>query len=123
MLSHILGQKYVLKSINEVMEILNLETLLDYANHPNSIITVNTQGTGYRYMEFSELGGQLKSGQVKSGLTMSSIQKGYLRIQPGSALSHNQDTLITLSSMIQKDATSEWSQGYGRGCIRYAGVE
>lgn len=109
------GKKYVLKSINEVMEILNLETLLDYANHPNSIITVNTHGTGYRYMEFSELGGQLKSGQVKSGLTMSSIQKGYLRIQPGSALSHNQDTLITLSSMIQKDATSEWSQGYGRG--------
>lgn len=109
------GKKYVLRSIDEVLEIMNLKTLLEYKDYPNSIMTVNGQGTGYRYLTFNQLAGMIKGGQLIDGLELSSIINGHLKVQAGSTLSNDGTTLLTLPSTISKDATIGWAQGFNRG--------
>lgn len=109
------GKQYILKSVDEVLEIMNLKTLLDYKYYPNSIMTVNNQGTGYRYLTFNQLAGMIKGGQLIDGLELVSTSKGYLRVESGSTLADDGDVLLNFPSTMSKDATSEWAQGFNRG--------
>lgn len=109
------GQEYILRSVDNVMEMLNLQTLLDYAEHPNSIITVNPQGDGYRYLEFNELSGILKAGQLIDGLELSKTESGNLRVESGATIDENKEVLLSLNAYVSKDVTTEFDKGFNRG--------
>lgn len=111
------GESYTLKSKDEVLKLLSLDSLADFNNKSNSVITVNPQGDGFNYVNFNQLSGILKAGQLIDGLSISLNEDNLLKIEKGSIIDNDQSLLLTLPTYILKDISKPWKEGFNQGCV------
>jgi hypothetical protein len=109
------GQKYVLKSVDETLEIMGLDTLLAFKNNPNSVVTVSPDASEYRYISYADLAGYVHSGQLIEGFEISSPSSEHIRLDKGATINDAHTALLSSTASILKDISLGFTSGYNRG--------
>lgn len=122
---------YDLVDTSKVIDLLNLETLVDFENNANKIVSINSSETDFTMLSPSKLSGNVGVRNIVEGFETSVImgtkpieypgmtktKNDKLKFEAGSVMSLDKSVLIRLTSPIIKNPNEEFKRGDESGCM------